>query len=371
MKMYRNLSLFAIGLFTIIILAGCQSSQTTAEQTELAPAPPDEQVSQTQVPEPTTEVVPAAVEPVAGEDAPTVTVENAVHDFGLMAPSATGKCEFKFTNTGKSKLIIERVQSTCGCTVPELKIKEYAPGETGTIKVTFKSPARKSIVTKHLYIVNNNPKTPRVELTIKAQVEVKVEISPEKVDLLLDADNAGMPNIVVKSLDDRQFSITGITAGHNVMKIAFDPAKKAREFTLEPVVDKEILNQFNNGVVQIRTDHPQSGTLTVSYNVKPQYEVSRPRIILQNVIPGVSVTKDVTIRSNYGKNVEIESVESKKGYMEIESQKKDGLHLQLQVKITPPERDVSSKRYITDQLDIKLKDGTKLTIRCSGWFKLK
>ena len=137
------------------------------------------------------------------------------------------------------------------------------------------------------------------------------------------------------------------------------------------MVDKKILDQFNTGFVQIRTDHPQSGTLTVNYNVKPQYEVSRPRIILQNVTPGDSVTKDVTIRSNYDKKVEIESAKSKNGYMEIESQEEDGLHLKLQVKITPPQRDESSRRYITDELDITLKDGTGLTIRCSGWFKLK
>ena len=371
MKMYRNLSLFAMGLCAIIILAGCQSGQTIEEQTEIAPAPSDEQVSQPQVSQPTKGAVPSTVQPDQSNDAPKITIENAVHDFGLMAPAVKEKCEFKFTNTGKETLKIERVQSTCGCTVPELKIKEYAPGETGAVKVTFKSPTRKGMTTKHLYIISNDPKTPRAELTIKAQVAVKVEISPEKVDLLLDKDNAGMPNIVVKSLDDREFSITSITAGHNVMKIDFDPAKKAKEFTLEPVVDKKILNQFNTGVVQVRTDHPQSGTLTVRYNVKPQYEVSRPRIILQNVKPGVPVIKDVAIRSNYGKDVEIESVESKNGYIEIESQEKDGLHLQLQVKITPPERDASSKRYITDQLDIKLKDGTKLTIRCSGWFKLK
>ena len=369
--MYRGLSLFTICLCAIIIFSGCRSGQATAEQTERASALPKEQVSQSQVPQPTTETAPAKVKPVVSEDAPQVTVENAVHDFGLMAPSAKEKSEFKFTNTGKSLLKIERVQSTCGCTVPELKIKEYAPGETGTIKVTFKSPARKGVVSKHLYIVSNDPQTPRAELTIKAQVVVKVEISPEKVDLRLDEDNAGMPDIVVKSLDDGEFSITGITAGHNVMKIPFDAAQKAKEFTLKPVVNKEILNQFNTGVIQVRTDHPQSGTLTVRYNVKPQYEVSRPRIILQNVQPGVSVTKDVTIRSNYGKDVEIESVNSKNGYIEIESQEKDGLHLQLKVKVTPPERDASSRRYITDQLDIKLKDGTKLTIRCSGWFKLK
>ena len=366
MKMYRNLSLFAFCVSTMIILTGCQSDRTAAEPTSPAPAPVVEQAAQPEVPP-----AKAKVEPSGSKDAPQVTVENAIHDFGIMAPSSVGKCEFNFTNTGKSTLIIERVQSTCGCTVPELEKKEYAPGEAGTVKVTFKAPSRKGSVTKHLYIISNDPETPRTELTIKAKVEVQVEISPEAVDLRLDEENAGMPNLIVRSLDGREFSITQVTAGHGVMKVPFDSAEKAKMFILKPEVDKERLSQFITGVIQVQTDHPQSGTLIVSYNVKPEYEVSRSRIILQNVQPGVSEIKDVMIRSNYGKDVEIESVESKNGYMEIESQEKDGIHLQLQIKITPPQQDESSRRYITDQLDITLKDGTKLTIRCSGWFKLK
>ena len=364
MKMYGIISVIVVSLCVAIFLTGCQASEAKpdAQAVEIPPEQPEQQ--------PMTETVPNTMAEVEN-DVPVVTVENAVHDFGLMGPNARDKCEFKFTNTGKGTLKIKRVQSTCGCTVPQLKIKEYAPGESGTIGVSFHAPRVKSMVSKHLYIVSNDPKTPRSELTIKAQVAVEVEISPEKVELRLDQDNAGMPNIVVKSLDGREFSVTGVTIPNQVMEIPFDAAKKAAEFTLEPAADIEKLNQFNTGVIQVETDHPQAGSLTVRYNVKAKFEVSRPRIILQNVEPGVSVTKDVLIRSNYGDDVEIASVESRNGYMEIESQEKDGEHLQLLVKITPPEREASPRRYITDELKIKLKNGTELKIRCSGWFKLK
>jgi hypothetical protein len=108
----------------------------------------------------------------------------------------------------------------------------------------------------------------------------------------------------------------------------------------------------------------------VRYHAIPEYEVSRPRIILQNVTPGVPVVKDVLIRSNYDKEVEFGTVVSRNGYMEIERHQKDGKHLQLQVKITPPEQNETARRYINDELKLTLRDGTVLTIRCSGWFKL-
>lgn len=360
MKMYRSMLVTVVFLFAFLMFVGCQPSQeATAE--EVTPAQ--------EVLTDKTEVQPAEAATVTGE-APMLEVEKTVCDFGEMAPSASEKGEYSFKNIGNATLKIDRIQSTCGCTVPQLKKKEYAPGESGVIKITFRAPSTKGSVTKHLYIMSNDPKQPRFELSVKVSVAVKVSISPENVKLHLNEDNAGMPKIVVKSLDEREFSIKSITIGREVMKVPFDPAKKAKEFVLEPVVNKDKLNEFNTGVVQVKTDHPQAGSLVVRYNAVPAYEVTRPRIILQNVEPGVAVVKDVIVRSNYGTPVEIESVNSRNGYMEIESQEKDGENLQLKIKITPPDQESSSRRYITDELTITLKDQTELSIRCSGWFKL-
>lgn len=364
--MYKTLSVnTCLLIMSVIMISGCQSSQADVESAVTEPTTSTAAI-QKDLPKPTPKP-----EPAKEGSGPVITIENPVHDFGEMGPGARDNCTFKFKNTGNAELVINRVQSTCGCTVPELEKKEYAPGEEGIVKVAFQAPSVKSKTTKHLYIISNDPANPRAELTIQADVVVKVEISPESVDLRLDQDNAGMPNLVVKGLDDKPFSIRNVMVSpQQVMEIPYDPAQKGTEFTLKPVVDMAKLAENNTGVIEVKTDHPQSGILIVRYTALSPYEISRPRIILQNVEPGVPVVKDVIIRSNYNKDVEIVSATSRNGYMEIESQEKDGQHLQLQIKITPPEQDSSSRRYITDELDITLKDDTKLTIRCSGWFKL-
>lgn len=362
MKMYRS-GIVGILCLMVIVAGGCQPSQEKSSAEPMDQKPVVAEREKTSSP----------VTPVVGVegDVPILTVENPTHDFGEMGPNASAKCEYKFTNTGTALLKIDRVQSTCGCTVPELKKKEYAPGESGVVTVTFRAPTVKGKVNKHLYIVSNDPKNPRFELGIKAEVVVKVSIEPETIDLRLDQENAGMSNIVVKSLDDKEFAIQSVTVARQVLTVPIDPTKRAKEFTLEPVVDIQKLNEFTTGVIQVKTDHPQAGTLVVRYNAIPKYEISRPRIILQNVEPGVALEKDVIIRSNYGTPVEIESSTSRNGYMEIASQERDGEHLKMMVKITPPDQENSSRRYITDELTLILKDQTKLTVRCSGWFKLK
>jgi hypothetical protein len=44
---------------------------------------------------------------------------------------------FKFKNVGKSPLEISRIQSSCGCTVPEKPEGPIMPGASGEIKVKY------------------------------------------------------------------------------------------------------------------------------------------------------------------------------------------------------------------------------------------
>ena len=79
-----------------------------------------------------------AKEPVKVDNpnAPELTFEKTVHDFGTVPFKGEAIFEFTFTNTGKEPLIIQNCQSSCGCTAPACpKDKPVKPGEKGTIKV--------------------------------------------------------------------------------------------------------------------------------------------------------------------------------------------------------------------------------------------
>ncbi len=45
-------------------------------------------------------------------NAPIVTFDKVVHDYGTIEQHADGNCEFKFTNTGKEPLILSNVRSS-------------------------------------------------------------------------------------------------------------------------------------------------------------------------------------------------------------------------------------------------------------------
>ncbi|MEN8128037.1 MAG: DUF1573 domain-containing protein [Planctomycetota bacterium] len=379
MKNYRITGFAIAALLASFIIVGCLPGQSRTDEQKVEPAEELQPSQQKETkPAESTEKTPAG-------PAPKVVLTKAIHDFGKVGPGSTHKADYEFKNEGEGTLLVNRIQSTCGCSKPTL-IKDgkrysamkafnppiaFEPGESGQIEVTFKAPATKGDVEKGLYILSNDPAAPRARFAVKAEVVVKVTIEPEKIELKLDLENAGMPDLVVKSTDGKEFSIKSVFVVKSAIKIPFDSTVKATEFTLKPEVDIEKMGQTNTGVIQIRTTHPQAGTLMVRYSVIPMYELTNPRYILQNVEPGKPVLRGNLIRSNYGRPVEIESATSRNGYMEIESQQQEGDHVKLEIKITPPARSSTARRYITDELTITLKDGQKLTVRCSGWFRLK
>ncbi len=50
--------------------------------------------------------------------------------------------DFKFTNTGKSDLVISNASAPCGCTVPSWPKDPIKPGEGGKISVRYNSEGR-------------------------------------------------------------------------------------------------------------------------------------------------------------------------------------------------------------------------------------
>lgn len=304
-------------------------------------------------------------------DAPQIKVINAEYDFGALPPdSKDNKGQFEFTNVGKTVLRIDNVQSTCGCTVPELTKKEYEPGESGVVTFTFHAPAYPGNTTKHLYIISNDPRTPRAELTIKAKVEVKVTAEPTEVSLFLNKDNAGMPEIKIKSLDNVPFAINKFTASGGGITCDFDKNEKKAEHTLSPIVDVNQLKDFTVGTMLFDVDHPQAKQVVIRFNALPMYELRPSRLVVQNAVPDVPVTREVGVVNNYGQSFEIESIQSQSGLMSVLSQKQNANTITLEIQILPAKQQGNSRRYITDNLNIKIKDGPTLTVRCSGWYKL-
>ncbi|MBS1533295.1 MAG: DUF1573 domain-containing protein [Bacteroidetes bacterium] len=88
-------------------------------------------------------------------DAPIMKFETEHHDFGKIVAGDKVTYEFKFTNTGKSPLIITDAVASCGCTTPVWPKQPIKPGESGGIKVTFNSTGKMGLQDKQITITAN------------------------------------------------------------------------------------------------------------------------------------------------------------------------------------------------------------------------
>ena len=64
--------------------------------------------------------------------------DRTVHDFGrINTRDGAVSCSFEVTNTGSEALNIFAVTTTCGCTTAKWTRTDIAPGQKGTIDVTY------------------------------------------------------------------------------------------------------------------------------------------------------------------------------------------------------------------------------------------
>ena len=97
---------------------------------------------------------------------PEFNFEKELHDFGKLVDGEKVSYSFKFTNSGNAPLIISNAKGSCGCTVPNWSKDPIAPGESGSIDVTFNSSGRSGKQNKAITLTaNTNPNRKVINIT--------------------------------------------------------------------------------------------------------------------------------------------------------------------------------------------------------------
>jgi hypothetical protein len=104
--------------------------------------------------------------------------EEEVINYGKIEKDSDGERVFIFTNIGKEPIVIQRIQSSCGCTVPKKPEKPIMPGEKGEIKVSY-ATNRVGGFSKSITIYSN-AKNPKKVIRIKGLVNKPISLEKTK-----------------------------------------------------------------------------------------------------------------------------------------------------------------------------------------------
>ena len=94
--------------------------------------------------------------------------EKETIDYGTINKNDDGNRTFVFVNKGNAPIIISKIKSSCGCTVPTYSKKPILPGEKGEINVRY-ATNRVGAISKTITVLSNASEVQK-PLKIKGKV---------------------------------------------------------------------------------------------------------------------------------------------------------------------------------------------------------
>ena len=133
-------------------------------------------------------------------------------DFGKVKQGEVLTHEFVFKNSGTQALVVERVETTCGCTAALVSADKIPPGKEGKIKVSLDTHGYAGRMTRYVYLVSNDAASSRRELSVAADIEVppmpKIELDRYNIDLGLSLEGeAPSAKAVIRNVGELELSV--------------------------------------------------------------------------------------------------------------------------------------------------------------------
>lgn len=147
-------TIYSIAL-AALLLGGCNRDKATEAGTQGMNAAADDAAADAKA-NPTIDNPNVASDTEApNPDAPVLTFAEKQFDFGDIKPDSKVQHVFKFTNTGKTPLLIADATASCGCTTPSWTKEAVAPGATGELEVQFDSRGKQGLISKQVNVRAN------------------------------------------------------------------------------------------------------------------------------------------------------------------------------------------------------------------------
>ncbi len=356
----------------LLLLAGCASSSNLEPRSGEAASPG----APPAVP-PGTVAAAERRETAATGQEPRITFETDVHDFGEVGLLTKHVGEFRFKNTGTGVLKVEKeIEAVCGCTVPVLSKTQYAPGEEGTIQVTYTAGDSVGSTTKVLKMYSNDKTNGgMVSLKIQATLVERVVCEPKQLELRFKGPDANCPPFTLRSLDHRSFAVTGILSNGGTVTADIDPSRQAPEFTLRPTLDPEQLQKHPTGYLVLTLTHPECPEVRVPYQIIPEFQFTPASVVLFNAEPNHPVMLEGVVLSNsYAEEFDVAACASKTHRVRVmgkekfvsDDQQSTGYRLRLGI-LPPP---ISNPQgFFEDVLRVRLTNGKELQLPCRLFYR--
>lgn len=228
--------------------------------------------------------------PAAEKHEPTIVAPEPVKDVGIVPKGSKIEHDFILKNVGDAPLVISEVRTDCGCTVVRFD-KTIAPGASGKVHTVVDTSDFSGPIAKFVTVFSNDPKTPRLQLVIEAEIRPYVFADPGYVRYIYVQD--AKPGTVVQTIYSKDFpglKVLSVKSPYPFIKAAYHEATKEERkpdvkgnqwrvsTTIEPNAPIGPMADF----LVIKTNHPKQPILKIPVSgfVRPLMAATPDRLDL-------------------------------------------------------------------------------------------
>lgn len=241
---------------------------------------------------------PTAAPAIAPMPGAAIDFESLTHDFGAISDDKEVETKFKFKNSGTAEMTISSLQGSCGCTVPALDKKTYAPGESGEIAVRYNPHNRRGKQQTSVTVTSNVPDKSTVTLSVKTDVKPTILVEPQVASIgQVERGKEGKVTLMISSrkLDLEITQVTPADSKVNAVLGARIMGEIDGEKVVQFPIEVTVLPTAAVGPVQvsctIRTNDPsRTPTFMVLGEVIGQVKAEPQRVTLGGLTAGQEMT---------------------------------------------------------------------------------
>lgn len=254
----------------------------------------------------------ALVSGAEAEPRPVLEVDKKILDFGDLPINHVEEGIFTVRNTGNATLEIREIRPTCGCTVAEFD-RTIPPGGTGRIKGVLDTTGYLGPVSWALMVFSNDPETPQVNLMIRANIRMFIDVLPRPL-LRFNAlkGETITDKVTLVAEDGSDFRVLGVEGDGNGLKTSVRELRGGDRIAdragsqWELVVT--VLADANEGMLtrrlKVQTTSPRAPEVTVNVSgiVRPIVQVIPAELNFGEVSSAHPIGRNVVLINNRAEN---------------------------------------------------------------------
>jgi hypothetical protein len=210
-----------------------------------------------------------------GGTGPKISFDKLEHDFGDVSYGESPSVELMCTNTGDAVLVLDKIESSCGCAKAIRGSQQLAPGSSTKIYAQIETlgmpPGRHS---KTVAVSCNDPEHPRTRLKLMFNVVRHVTIDPETLAVRLsEGDQDAVFRLKATNHSTKPITLTSAKCSGSdeaslvPQEVIVLPGSKT-DFQLSLRVKQGQGQSHAKGIALIETNDSRERTLSVRYFIQ-------------------------------------------------------------------------------------------------------